>query len=176
MSSLMLECQWLLIPGLSIQICSFGWGEECCCNVIKFKKPPPNTCWQLKIKEVWLLYFHYRDKDAKIKEKYQDVGGNEPKDIRKRKMLRRIHEYKKFKENCQRLKQFIREKQEFEKNDYIEPEMKIELNRRTNSFTLNTDRFKTNGHWMRNCFSMPNLKQNLTLQETILLWRLKRDR
>ena len=45
-----------------------------------------------------------------IKGEYAAVGGNSPKDRRRKKMLKRIHEYEKFVDNCQRYKEYERDK------------------------------------------------------------------
>ena len=45
-----------------------------------------------------------------IKGEFAAVGGKTPKDRRKLRMLKRIHEYEKFVENCQRYKEFDRER------------------------------------------------------------------
>ena len=68
---------------------------------------------------------YFRDNDAKIKGAYQSVSGNTPKDIRKRKRMRRIEEYTKFKANCQRLKKFIKENQELEGKVFPHPDFKF---------------------------------------------------
>ena len=39
-------------------------------------------------------------------------GGKCPKDRRRQRMLKRIHEYEKFVDNCERYKEFFREKKE----------------------------------------------------------------
>ena len=119
-------------------------------------------------------HLNYRDQDAKIKGQYQEVGGKTPKDVRKKKMLRRIHEYRKFKANCQRLKEFIKTKQELEEHRDFPQKVKIEFERRSKSYEKNN--FHNIGFQQRNCFSMPNLNKNLSLRETIQLWRMKKDR
>ena len=114
----------------------------------------------------------FSDNDAKIKGEYQSVSGS-PKDIRKKKRMRRIEEYKKFKANCQRLKIFIREKQDDDENIEMTSPNGNENKKRTKSMEMNNTRIKIT-IVQRRCFSMPNLNKNLTLQETILLWQMKK--
>ena len=45
------------------------------------------------------------------KGKYSDMDGNIPLDIKKKKTLKRIHEWEKFEANCQMLKEMSGEKQ-----------------------------------------------------------------
>ena len=76
---------------------------------------------------------YFRDNDAKIKGAYQSVSGNTPKDIRKKKRMRRIEEYTKFKANCPRLKKFIKENQELEGKILAKPHFKFEKKSRAHS-------------------------------------------
>ena len=116
-----------------------------------------------------------RDNDAKIKGEYEDVSGRIPKDVRKKKRMRRIEEYKKFKANCQRLKKFMSENHALTENNRMETKPETNWNKKTRSLNLKDARSKVE-ILHRRCFSMPNLNQNLTLKETILLWGLKKDR
>ena len=48
----------------------------------------------------------FREQEAKIKGEYSDLKGKAPKDIRRLKMLKRIQQYERFVENCERYKEF----------------------------------------------------------------------
>ena len=48
---------------------------------------------------------YIREKEAMAKGEYSDNDGNMPLDIKKKRTLKRIHEWEKFEENCQMLKE-----------------------------------------------------------------------
>ena len=60
------------------------------------------------------IVYHFREQEAMIKGEYAEVcgAGKDSKGAKRKKMLRRIHEYEKFLENCNRLKKVEEEKQE----------------------------------------------------------------
>lgn len=101
------------------------------------------------------------------------MAGTEPKNIRKKRVMRRIQEYKKFRGNCQRLRRFIKEKHQLKESEEIKI---LTLVGRSKSEGALLIKIKNDRQMGRICVSSPNLSQNLTLQESIYLWRLKRDR
>ena len=130
----------------------------------------------------WSLFF--REQDAKIKGEYQEMAGTqEPKNIRKKRVMRRIQEYKKFRGNCQRLQEFIREKHQLNRRGtqettiYVGSQLRRSLSHEAAPLLSRRSKTLKNDRQMgRLCVSSPNLCQDLTLQETIYLWRLKRNR
>ena len=130
--------------------------------------------------------FHYllcsREQDAKIKGEYQEMtgGSSEPKNVRKQRVIRRIQEYKKFRSNCQRLREFIKEKHQLRQNILASHKVRIlSVGGRSKSeqALLRRGGVVKNDRLMgRLCVSSPNLSQDLSLEEAIHLWRLKRDR
>ena len=56
------------------------------------------------------MSFFHSEQEAKIKGEYSDLKGKTPKDIRMLKAMKRIHQYEKFVENCERYKQFEQSK------------------------------------------------------------------
>ena len=130
----------------------------------------------------WSLFF--REQDAKIKGEYQEMTGTqEPKNIRKKRVMRRIEEYKKFRGNCQRLQEFIKEKHQLNRRGTQETAINVgQQLRRSQSHEAAPKRRRSKTGWHdrqmghRLCVSSPNLSQDLSLQETIYLWRLKRNR
>ena len=61
----------------------------------------------------YLTIFIFSEHEAMMKGEYAAaVGGKCPKDRRRRRMLKRIHEYEKFVDNCERYKEYEREKKE----------------------------------------------------------------
>ena len=119
------------------------------------------------------MVINFREQDAKIKGEYQEMAGTEPKNIRKKRVMRRIQEYKKFRGNCQRLRRFIKEKHQLKESEEIKI---LTLVGRSKSEGALLIKIKNDRQMGRICVSSPNLSQNLTLQESIYLWRLKRDR
>ena len=123
------------------------------------------------------MVINFREQDAKIKGEYQEMAGTEPKNIRKKRVMRRIQEYKKFRGNCQRLRKFIKEKHQLKERGLDTGEIKIlALVGRSKSEGALLIKIKNDRQMERICVSSPNLSHNLTLQESIYLWRLKRDR
>ena len=105
------------------------------------------------------------------------MAGTEPKNIHKKRVMRRIQEYKKFSGNCQRLRKFIKEKHQLKEQGLDSEEINIfALVGRSKSEGALFIKIKNDRQMGRICVSSPNLSQNLTLQESIYLWRLKRDR
>ena len=58
-----------------------------------------------------IYYTNFREKEAMAKGEYSDMDGNIPLDIKKKRTLKRIHEWEKFEANCQMLKEKNDEKQ-----------------------------------------------------------------
>ena len=54
---------------------------------------------------------NFREKEAMAKGEYTDNDGNIPLDIKKKRTLKRIHEWEKFEANCQMLKEKNDQKQ-----------------------------------------------------------------
>jgi len=121
------------------------------------------------------MFSDWGEQDAKIKGEYQEMTGNEPKNIRKKRVMRRIQEYKKFRGNCQRLREFITEKHQLNQRE-INPQETHATVRRSKSQDVLGKTVKNDRQMGRLCVSSPNLSQDLTLQESIYLWRLKRNR
>ena len=107
-------------------------------------------------------------------------GSSEPKNVRKQRVIRRIQEYKKFRSNCQRLREFIKEKHQLRQNVLASHKVRIlSVGGRSKSeqALLRRGGVVKNDRLMgRLCVSSPNLSQDLSLEEAIHLWRLKRDR
>ena len=104
--------------------------------------------------------------------------GAEHKNVRKQRVIRRIQEYKKFRSNCQRLREFIKEKHQLRQNVLVSHKVKIlSVGGRSKSEEALLWRGVKNDRLMgRLCVSSPNLSRDLSLEEAIYLWRLKRDR
>lgn len=126
------------------------------------------------------LFVVSREQDAKIKGEYQEMTGQgaEHKNVRKQRVIRRIQEYKKFRSNCQRLREFIKEKHQLRQNVLVSHKVKIlSVGGRSKSEEALLRRGVKNDRLMgRLCVSSPNLSRDLSLEEAIYLWRLKRDR
>ena len=58
--------------------------------------------------------FLFREQEAKIKGEYSDLKGKAPKDIKRLNMLKRIQQYERFVENCERYKEFEKSKRDEE--------------------------------------------------------------
>ena len=56
-----------------------------------------------------------------LKGEYAEVCGKDAKGVRRKKMLKRIHEYEKFLENCNRMKKIENEKKETLKKKKVVP-------------------------------------------------------
>ena len=104
--------------------------------------------------------------------------GAEHKNVRKQRVIRRIQEYKKFRSNCQRLREFIKEKHQLRQNVLVSHKVKtLSVGGRSKSEEALLRRGVKNDRLMgRLCVSSPNLSRDLSLEEAIYLWRLKRDR
>ena len=126
------------------------------------------------------LFVVSREQDAKIKGEYQEMtgGSSEPKNVRKQRVIRRIQEYKKFRSNCQRLREFIKEKHQLRRNVLASHKVRIlSVRSKSEQALLRRGGVVKNDRLMgRLCVSSPNLSQDLSLEEAIHLWRLKRDR
>ena len=103
----------------------------------------------------------------------------ESKNVRKQRVIRRIQEYKKFRSNCQRLREFIKEKHQLRQNVLVSHNVKmLSVGGRSKSeeALLRRGVVKNDTLMARLCVSSPNLSRDLSLEEAIYLWRLKRDR
>ena len=153
-----------------------------------FRSPRVCECTALSISQCLKtfnrisLFVVSREQDAKIKGEYQEMtgGSSEPKNVRKQRVIRRIQEYKKFRSNCQRLREFIKEKHQLRLNVLASHKVRIlSVGGRSKSeqALLRRGGVVKNDRLMgRLCVSSPNLSQDLSLEEAIHLWRLKRDR
>ena len=57
-----------------------------------------------------IYLFYFREQEALLKGEYAEVCGKDSKDVRRKKMLKRIHEYEKSLESCNRLKKIEEKK------------------------------------------------------------------
>ena len=108
-------------------------------------------------------------------------GSSEPKNVRKQRVIRRIQEYKKFRSNCQRLREFIKEKHQLRQQNVLASHkvriLSVGGRSKSEQALLRRGGVVKNDRLMgRLCVSSPNLSQDLSLEEAIHLWRLKRDR
>ena len=116
-----------------------------------------------------------------IKGEYADVCGKDSKGQRRKKMLKRIHEYEKFLENCNRLKKIEKEKQEklkkMRRNTMIEgmflkPMFSVLIRSKSLSYLEIIQPSEEERKMER--FSLPPLPDydsTLNLEDKILLWQ-----
>ena len=122
-----------------------------------------------------------REQEAMIKGEYAEVCGKDPKDVKKRKLLKRIHEYEKFLANCNRMKETEKNNQEQLKKKrrhtmiegmYTEPMFSVLIRSKSLSYleviqtsedTRKTDRFSLP--------PLPDYDSSLNLQDKIILWQ-----
>ena len=111
-----------------------------------------------------------------IKGEYAAVGGNSPKDRRRKKMLKRIHEYEKFVDNCQRYKEYERQKKNQGKErrhtlTVLGNRVTLEkLQKRSKSLT-SFDKEMATWNDRYSVPLLPDFDYNITLNERILLWQ-----
>ena len=130
--------------------------------------------------------FFFREQEAKIKGEYSDLKGKAPKDIKKLKMLKRIQQYERFVENCERYKEFEKSKRDKElvirRNSMVDgmdqrPIEKIVKRSQSLLPFLHDREYKEAKQKDR--YSLPELPecdQNFTLDEKILIWQSCGDR
>ena len=124
-----------------------------------------------------------REQEAMIKGEYAEVCGSvkDSKDVKRKKMLKRIHEYEKFLENCNRLKRIEDEKKEkmrkLRRNTMIDgmlmkPMVSVMIRSKSLSYLEIIQPSEEERKLER--FSLPPLPDydtGLALEDKILLWQ-----
>ena len=111
-----------------------------------------------------------------IKGEYAAVGGNSPKNRRGKKMLMRIHEYEKFVDNCQRYKEYERQKKNQGKDrrhtlTVLGNRVTLEkLQKRSKSLT-SFDKERATWNDRYSVPLLPDFDYKISLDERILLWQ-----
>ena len=96
-----------------------------------------------------------------MKEEYLEVDGKILTDRKKRRTIRRIQEWEKFEENCIRFKENERRKQ----NNC--DDVTRQRNTRQDQRTKGKDKLS--------CFDSPEMKENISWDEKISLWREREE-
>ena len=118
----------------------------------------------------------FSEREEMIKGEYAAVGGNSPKDRRRKKMLKRIHEYEKFVDNCQRYKEYERQKKNQGKDrrhtlTVLGNRVTLEkLQKRSKSLT-SFDKERATWNDRYSVPLLPDFDYKISLDERILLWQ-----
>ena len=120
-----------------------------------------------------MFVFSFREQEAKIKGEYSDLKGKAPKDIKRLNMLKRIQQYERFVENCERYREFEKSKRDKElvvrRNSIVKKILK-----RSKCLLLFPHDRKYKEVKQKDRYSLPELPecdQNFTLDEKILIWQ-----
>ena len=120
----------------------------------------------------------FREQEAKIKGEYSDLKGKAPKDIRRLKMMKRIQQYERFVENCERYKEFEKSKRDKElvvrRNSMVDGlnQRSIEkMMKRSKSFPHDREYKESKQKDRYSLPELPECDQNFTLDEKILIWQ-----
>ena len=120
----------------------------------------------------------FREQEAKIKGEYSDLKGKAPKDIRRLKMMKRIQQYERFVENCERYKEFEKSKRDKElvvrRNSMLDGlnQRSIEkMMKRSKSFPHDREYKEAKQKDRYSLPELPECDQNFTLDEKILIWQ-----
>ena len=125
--------------------------------------------------------FFFREQEAKIKGEYSDLKGKAPKDIKRFKMLKRIQQYERFVENCERYKEFEKSKRDkklvdrrYSMVDPVNQRPVEKIVKRSKSLLPFPQDREYKEAKQKDRYSLPELPecdQNFTLDEKILIWQ-----